>query len=133
MIQVRDLDQAIGFYTRAFGLTVAERHDYEGGSLAYLRDPSATFEVELLSERPWRFGVSPEMGRSHIAFTCAGLTAERERLEELGAECGSITPYEANGRLQTRFFYLYDPEGNEIEILESMGRYSAGGHRHDTP
>jgi hypothetical protein len=32
----------------------------------------------------------------------------------------------ANGRLQTRFFYLYDPEGNEIEILQAMGRYSEG-------
>lgn len=133
MIQVRDLERAIDFYTRAFGLAVDERHDYEGASLAYLRDPGGAVEVELLSERPWRFVASPERGRSHIAFTCADLAAEHARLEKLGAACGSITPYEANGKLQTRFFYLYDPEGNEIEILESTGRYSAGRNRHDTP
>ena len=40
---------------------------------------------------------------------------------------GAVTDYVANGRLQTRFFYLYDPEGNEIEILEAMGRYAAQG------
>lgn len=133
MIQVRDLDRAVGFYTRVFGLTVAERHDYDGASLVYLRGTANACEIELLSEAPWRFATAPERGRAHIAFTCADLAAERARLQRLGVECGAITPYEANGRLQTRFFYLYDPEGNEIEILEATGRYSAEGNSHDPP
>lgn len=52
MIQVQDLERAIGFYGRVLGLSLAERHDYDGASLAYLRDQ---VEFELLSERPWRF------------------------------------------------------------------------------
>lgn len=133
MIQVRDLDRAINFYSSVFGLTVADRHDYDGASLAYLRRAANACEIELLSEAPWRFATAPERGRAHIAFTCADLAAEQTRIMGLGVECGAITPYEANGRLQTRFFYLYDPEGNEIEILEATGRYSAEGNSHDTP
>jgi lactoylglutathione lyase len=133
MIQVRDLDRAIGFYTHVFGLTVVDRHAYDGASLAYLRDAEGQCEIELLSETPWRFSSMPEKGRSHIAFACADLAAEHARICQLGTDCGPITRYEANGKLQTRYFYLYDPDGNEIEILESTGRYSAEGNSHDTP
>lgn len=125
MIQVRDIERSIAFYEQALGLRLAERHSYEGATLAYLRASDGSAEIELLSETPWRFGDWPEKGRTHIAFAVDDLEAEHQRLKGLGAPCGDITPYEANGRLQTRFFYLYDPEGNEIEILQAMGRYSA--------
>lgn len=129
MIQVRDLERAITFYQQALGLTLAERHSYEGASLAYLRAADGAAEIELLCETPWRFGNWPEKGRTHIAFTVDDLEAEHARMRALGAPCSDITRYEANGRLQTRFFYLYDPEGNEIEILQAMGRYIARGEQ----
>jgi catechol 2,3-dioxygenase-like lactoylglutathione lyase family enzyme len=133
MIQVRDLEKAVRFYAEVLGFAVAARHDYEGASLVYLRCPRSGCEVELLSEKPWRFTERPETGRNHIAFASSELEAERSRIAALGVPCGDITPYEANGRLQTRFFYIYDPEGNEIEILESVGRYSEEGNSHDSP
>ncbi len=123
MIQLRDLEAGIAFYQRALGLTVAERHDYEGASLVYLRAPGGGAEVELLQERPWAYGAQPEKGRCHMAFTTRTLEAEHARLVAEGFSPGPITPYHANGRLQSRYFYLYDPEGNEIEILEAIGRY----------
>lgn len=127
MIQVQDLERAIGFYGRVLGLSLAERHEYDGASLAYLRDRHGLIELELLSERPWRFRDAPEQGRSHIAFTVPDVTAEHARIGALGITCSEVSDYHADGRLQTRFFYLYDPEGNEIEILEAMGRYAARG------
>jgi catechol 2,3-dioxygenase-like lactoylglutathione lyase family enzyme len=125
MIQVRDLEACVVFYEQALGLGVAERHEYDGASLAYLRSEGGHCEIELLCERPWRFRDRPEKGRTHIAFTVGDVDAENARLRALGVPCGDVMPYEANGKLQTRFFYLYDPEGNEIEILEATGRYSA--------
>jgi lactoylglutathione lyase len=127
MIQVRDLEAAIAFYERALGLQVAARHSYEGADLAYLRAPGGGVELELLSERPWRFAGSPERGRSHIAFTVTDVEREQARLSTFGIPCGEVDDYVANGSLQTRFFYFYDPEGNEIEILEAMGRYKDRG------
>ncbi len=125
MIQVRDLGGAIAFYEDALGLHVADRHRYEGAELAYLRAPGGGAELELLCETPWRFAGPAEQGRCHVAFTVSSVDAEHARLTALGIPCGEVSAYEANGRLQTRFFYLYDPEGNEIEILEAMGRYAA--------
>ena len=125
MIQVRELDRAIAFYQQALGLGLVDRHVYEGAELAYLRGEGGV-ELELLSERPWRFATTPEAGRTHVAFTTADLDAEHARIAGLGISCGAIGDYVANGRLQTRFFYVYDPEGNEIEILEATGRYYEG-------
>lgn len=123
MIQVRDLEAAIAFYVRVLGLRLAERHSYDGASLAYLQAPGGGSEVELLCEHPWRHADTPERGRSHVAFTVPDILAEHARIAALGVPLGSVTDYVANGCLQTRFFYLYDPQGNEIEILEAMGRY----------
>lgn len=126
MIQVRDIDAAIAFYERALGLKVVERHAYDGTVLAYLRRDDQAFELELLSEAPWAFQGKPEHGRCHIAFTVDDLEAERARLVALGIAVDEISDYHANGKLQTRYVYLYDPEGNQIEILEAMGRYAHG-------
>ena len=125
MIQVRELDRAIAFYQQALGLRLVDRHVYDSAELAYLRGAGGA-ELELLSERPWRFAATPETGRSHVAFTVVDIDAEHARIAGLGIACGAISDYVANGRLQTRFFYLYDPEGNEIEILEATGRYHDG-------
>lgn len=127
MIQVCDLEGAIAFYQRVLGLSLVERHNYDGASLAYLRADDSGAELELLCERPWRFADRPETGRSHIAFTVPDAAAENARIRSLGFPCGDVGDYVANGIRQTRFFYLYDPEGNEIEILEAMGRYAARG------
>lgn len=123
MIQVRNLNESISFYRRALNLVVVERHEYDGASLAYLRASEGGAELELLSEQPWAYAQHPEKGRSHIAFTTVSLEAEHARLTALGLSPSPITPHHANGKLQTRFFYFYDPEGNEIEILEAIGRY----------
>lgn len=128
MVQVQALDEAIAFYQRVLGLGLAERHSYDGAELVYLRGGGGA-ELELLSERPWRFAARPETGRSHVAFTVEDIDAEHARLRALGVACGAVSDYIANGRLQTRFFYLYDPEGNEIEILEATGRYGQLGEQ----
>jgi len=127
MIQVRDLDRAIAFYQQALGMRIAERHVYDGAELAYMRSDDGRAEIELLSEQPWRFAPWPEKGRCHLAFAVNDVKAENARLKELGCVCSAVGEYRANGKLQTRFFYLYDLEGNEIEILESMGRYREQG------
>ena len=127
MIQVCDLEGAIAFYQRVLGLSLVERHNYDGASLAYLRADDSGAELELLCERPWRFADRPETGRSHIAFTVADAAAENARIRSLGVPCAAVGDYVAYGIRPTRLFYLYDPEGNEIEILEAMGRYAARG------
>ena len=47
MIRVLDLERSIAFYREAFGLEVADKFDFDGFTLAYLRNPEADFEVAL--------------------------------------------------------------------------------------
>jgi len=123
MIHVRDLEAAIAFYQRALGCTLADRHRYQQTDLVYLSLPDTEFELELLAPARWSYGDAPEPGRSHLAFAVDDLDAEHARLARLGIAAGSITDYVANDQHQTRYFYLHDPEGNQIEFLEATGRY----------
>ena len=47
MIRVLDEARSVDFYRRAFGLEIAERLQFDGFTLVYLRNAEADFEVEL--------------------------------------------------------------------------------------
>ena len=125
MIQVQNLQSAIVFYERALGFTVVDRHRYPGATLVYMRGPSSAFELELISPDKWDYARMPEPGRTHIAFTVEDLDAERARLTGLAIAADPVSDYAVNGIHQTRYFYFYDPEGNQIEFLEPHGRYAS--------
>ena len=127
MIQVRDLERAVTFYRQVLGLAVSDRHAYEGARIAYLASGDGQFELELLAPDVWPFGKTGPAGRSHLAFTVGDLEGERRRLSALGVACEAITSHVANGTFQTRYFYIHDPEDNEIEFLEPLGRYGKEG------
>ena len=124
MIHVRDLPRAVAFYTSALGAELAERHGYDGAQLVYLRWPGSAFELELVCPDDWPYADAPEPGRTHLAFAVDDLDGEHARLSALGLVPEPILDYRANGRHQTRYFYLCDPEGNQIEMLEARGRYA---------
>jgi lactoylglutathione lyase len=124
MIHVRNVAEAISFYERALGFVVTDRHRYEGITLVYMRGSGSAFELELLSPDTWNYAQRPEPGRTHIAFTVDDLDAEHTRLARLAITADPVNDYVANGAHQTRYFYFYDPEGNQIEFLEPHGRYA---------
>jgi lactoylglutathione lyase len=47
MIRVLDADRSVDFYEAAFGLTVADRFDFDDFTLVYLRTSETDFEVDL--------------------------------------------------------------------------------------
>src|SRR3979490_609753 len=60
MIRVLEEVRSLDFYTRAFGLEVADRLEFPDFALIYLRHPSSPFEVELTvnfdREQPYELG-----------------------------------------------------------------------------
>ena len=62
IIRVPDLDRSIDFYRRAFGLEVANRFDFDGFALVYLRNEENDFEIELT----WNDG------QSRVAYAIRG-------------------------------------------------------------
>jgi lactoylglutathione lyase len=123
MVRVRDLDASLRFYERAFGMKLADRFDFDGFTLAYLRNPENDFEIELT----WNHGRAEpyELGNGygHVAFAVADLDGEHKRLSGLGIGPLPIKEFHRDGGLMARFFFVQDPDGYKIEVLQTHGRY----------
>ncbi len=124
MIRVLDEARSVEFYRTAFGLEPAERIDFDGFTLVYLRNPEADFEVELTINEgrtePYALGD----GYGHVAFVVDDLDAERARFEAAGLAPRKIVEFERDGALAARFFFVADPDGYQIEVLQRHGRYT---------
>lgn len=123
MIRVLDEARSVDFYQRAFGLAVADRFAFDGFTLVYLRNAEADFEVELTINHgraePYALGD----GYGHIAVAVEDLDAEHARFLREGLKPGDLKEFFRDGALLARFFFVQDPDGYKIEVLQSHGRY----------
>ena len=123
MIRVLDLERSIDFYQRAFGLGVADHFDFDGFALVYLRNDENDFEIELTLNKGRSEPYSHGDGYGHIAVCVPDCKSERERLQALGFEPNDVKEFHRDGALMARCFFLQDPDGYKIEVLERHGRY----------
>ncbi|ATQ57800.1 VOC family protein [Paracoccus yeei] len=123
MIRVLDEGRSVDFYDRAFGLKVDTRLDFEGFTLLYLRNAEADFELEMTvnkdRERPYDLGD----GYGHLAFVVDDLAAEHARLTDAGFAPRKLVDFAPGGEVIARFFFIADPDGYQIEVLQRQGRY----------
>ena len=122
MIRVLDEERSVRFYRTAFGLEVANRFPFESFTLVYLRNAEADFEVELTVNKgraePYNLGD----GYGHLAVAVDDLDAEHARFEREGLSPRPIKELETSG-LRARFFFVQDPDGYLIEVLQRQGRF----------
>ena len=123
MIRVLDLDRSIEFYDKAFGLTVADRFDFDGFALVYLRNDENDFEIELTWNEGQAEPYSHGSGYGHVAVCVDDVNAEHARFESVGLVPNDVKEFHREGSLMARFFFVQDPDGYKIEVLERHGRY----------
>lgn len=123
MIRVLDADRSIDFYHKAFGLDVADRFEFEGFALVYLRNPENDFEIELTVNKDRQHPYDLGDGYGHVAFSVEDLDAEHARFQSLSLEPKDIKEFQRDGALMARFFFVQDPDGYNIEVLQRHGRY----------
>lgn len=123
MIRVFDGDKSVDFYDKAFGLKVEDRFDFDGFSLIYLRNPENDFEVELTVNNDQAAPYTHGDGYGHLAVAVDDLEAEHARFTKLGLEPKDIKEFHREGALMAKFFFVQDPDGYKIEVLQSHGRY----------
>lgn len=123
MIRVLDEARSVDFYERAFGLKVADRLDFDSFTLLYLSNDETGFELELTVNKgrtePYELGD----GYGHLAVSVADLDAEHARLTELGLAPRKLVDFAPAGEVIARFFFIADPDGYQIEVLQRGGRY----------
>lgn len=123
MIRVLDLKRSIDFYSRAFELGVAQHFDFDEFALVYLRNNENDFELELTLNRGRKEPYQHGDGYGHLAVCVADCHEERERLASQGIDAGDVKEFHRDGKLMARFFFIEDPDGYKIEVLERHGRY----------
>ncbi|UEM01524.1 VOC family protein [Skermanella rosea] len=123
MIRVLDEDRSRDFYGRAFGLEAADRYEFEGFTLVYLRNREADFEVELTINHGRTEPYVHGDGYGHIAVAVDDLDAEHGRFTRLGFTPNPIKEFMRDGALMARFFFVQDPDGYKVEVLQRHGRY----------
>ena len=123
MIRVQDEARSLAFYDTAFGLKVAERLDFETFTLIYLSNVEQTFEVELTVNKgrtdPYNLGD----GYGHLAVSVTDVDAEHARMTAAGLAPRKLVDFTPAGSVIARFFFIADPDGYQIEVLQRGGRY----------
>lgn len=123
MIRVLDERKSLDFYKIAFGLSVAERLDFETFTLVYLSNEESEFELELTINKDRTEPYALGDGYGHLALSVGDLDSEHKRLTESGLGPNKIVEFNRDGALLARFFFITDPDGYKIEVLQRHGRY----------
>ena len=123
MIRVRDEARSLHFYRTAFALEVAERLDFESFTLIYLSNAESSFELELTVNKDRTEPYDLGDGYGHLAFSVDDLDAEHARLTAAGLAPRKLVDFAPGGEVIARFFFIADPDGYQIEVLQRGGRY----------
>lgn len=123
MLRVLDESRSVAFYRTAFGLSVVDRYEFETFVLVYLGDGEQDFELELTvnkgREAPYELGD----GYGHLAVSVPDLAGEHRRMTDAGLAPGPLRELMHDGRVLGKFFFMEDPDGYKIEVLQSGGRF----------
>jgi lactoylglutathione lyase len=123
MLRVLDESRSIEFYRRALGLGIADRFAFDDFTLVYLRGRESDFELELTINHGRTAQYAPGDGYGHLAVAVDDLDAEHTRLSKEGLQPKPIKEFFREGSLMARFFFVEDPDGYKIEVLQKHGRY----------
>ncbi len=123
MIRVLEEGRSVSFYTKAFGLEIADRLDFETFTLIYLSNSESEFELELTVNKGREEAYDLGNGYGHLAVSVSDLDAEHQRLADLGLNPNKIVEFNRDGVLIARFFFITDPDGYKIEVLQRSGRF----------
>lgn len=129
MIRVRDEARSIAFYGTAFGLEVADRLDFPDFTLIYLSNPESDFELELTVNKDRDEPYDPGDGYGHLAVSVDDLEGAHARLGAAGLAPRKIVSFAPGGDVVARFFFVADPDGYQIEVLERSGRFAQAAGR----
>ena len=123
MIRVLDEARSVKFYKEAFDLDIADRLDFDSFTLVYLSNSESSFELELTINKGESTAYDLGSGYGHFAVCVDDLDAEHHKMIDLGYEPRDIVEFEQDNTLIAKFFFINDPDGYAIEVLQRHGRF----------
>jgi lactoylglutathione lyase len=123
MIRVLDLEKSLKFYRDVLGLKESHRVDFPDFALVYLRNPENDFEIELTLNKGRTEPYTHGTGYGHIGVVVDDAASRHHALTAAGYEPLPVKEFKDGERLLARFFFIQDPDGYKIEVLERHGHY----------
>ena len=123
MIRVLELERSLKFYADVLDLHEAHRLDFPDFALVYLRNADNDFEIELTLNKGREEAYTHGSGYGHVGVVVPDLTATRAALVGKGYEPTDVKEFKRGSELLARFFFIQDPDGYKIEVLERHGHY----------
>lgn len=116
MIRVRDLDASLAFYCGFLGLREIRRHAIgDEATLVFLGDQAGHYFLELTCNHDGReYQLGDQFG--HLAFHVDSLDPLIAEVEKRGWWFRRSRP-----ELSSRYIFVHDPDGYDVEILEQPG------------
>ena len=123
MIRILDEKRSVEFYDQAFGLKVKDRYDFDDFTLIYLRNDKIGFELELTVNKGREEAYQLGDGYGHLAVVVDDIVEEHERFESIGYAPRKMVEFNRDGELMAKFFFVEDPDGYQIEVMQRHGRF----------
>ena len=123
MIRVMDLEKSMKFYEDVLALKETHRLDFPDFALVYLKNDDNDFEIELTLNKGRADAYTHGTGYGHIGVVVVDAAAKHAALTAAGYECADVKEFKRGDELIARFFFIQDPDGYKIEMLERHGHY----------
>jgi len=124
MVRVLDEAKSGDFYGKAFGLSVEDRFEFDNFTLVYLKNPENDFEVELTVNHDRTEPYEHGDGYGHLAVSVDDVDETHVAAQANGLDPTDVKEFHRDGTLMAKFFFLQDPDGYKIEVLQRHGRYT---------
>ena len=123
MIRVLDLERSTKFYADVLGLHESHRLDFPEFALVYLRNAENDCEIELTLNKGQAEPYTHGSGYGHVGVVVDDAAAARAAIVAKGYAPQPVKEFKRGDELLARFFFIQDPDGYKIELLERHGHY----------
>ncbi len=124
MVRVLEEARSVAFYRAAFGLEIAERIPFPDFTLIYMSNAETGFELELTVNAGRDAAYDLGNGYGHLAVSVVDVEIEHARMRAAGLAPKDVKQMTRDGMPFARFFFIEDPDGYKIEVLQRGGRFS---------
>ena len=100
-----------------------DRLDFDDFTLVYVSNAENDFEVEFTLNKGQTEPYDLGNGYGHLAVSVGDLESEHARLTEAGFQPGRIVELQKDGSVAGKFFFIADPDGYQVEVLQRGGRF----------
>jgi lactoylglutathione lyase len=116
MIRIKNLEETLDFYTQFIGLREVRRSEIgDEALLVFLTDDAGQYHIELtLNHDRTDYDLGDQFG--HLAF----FTDDLERVVE-DVESRGWTFRRSKPGMRSKYIFVKDPNGYDVEILERKG------------